>query len=322
LISGEIGITIYINKMKAERLKKAAPWFIGGLTTAFIFANIAGSAYFNHTFLRPRRKKNLSSDLTGYVPEAAYTTEEFQFRSDDGLLISALHLEPSKTNGHAILICHGLAHDKLSGIRYVQYLLKEGYRLILMDFRNHGQSEGTITTYGHFEKQDLLGAIRYLRKNNFHGKIGILGASMGASIALITAAETEEISGMVLDSPFGSLQKMCSAWAVKTTHFPEIFLKLPMNLAYCWLYFMHRFWVPELEPALAARKLKCPVFLIHGGKDQRIPPEHSRSIFENLSSEKELWIVEDVDHLGVYLNHPEEYQQRVLKFFHKSLQVS
>ena len=305
--------------MKAERLKKAAPWFVGGVTTAFVLANIAGSAYFNYNFLRPRRKKNLSSDLTGYIPEADYTSHEFQFRSGDGVLISALQLQPPKANGHAILVCHGLAHDKLSGVRYVQYLLQEGYRLVLMDFRNHGQSEGTITTYGYYEKQDLLGTIRYLRQIGFQGKIGVLGASMGASIALMTAVETDEICGMVLDSPFASLNKMCAAWAEKTTYFPEIFLRLPIHLAYCWLYMTYRFWVPEIEPAMAARKLKCPVFLIHGGADQRIPAEHSRQIFENLSGDKELWVAEDVDHLGVYLNHAEEYRQRVLGFFRKNL---
>lgn len=305
--------------MKVERLKKAAPWLLGGLTTGFVLANLAGSAYFNHTFLRPRRKKNLSSDLTDYIPEARYTTREVQFRSNDGILISALHLKPFQANGHAVLVCHGLAHDKLSGVRYVQYLLNEGYELVLMDFRNHGQSEGSITTYGHFEKQDLLGTIGYLRDQGFQGKLGILGASMGAAVALLTAAETNEISGMVLDSPFASLQQMCNAWARKTTKFPELFIKLPVQLAYCWLFLMYRFWVPGIAPSVSAQSVRCPVFLIHGGADQRIPSNHSEQIYENLPGEKELWIVQDADHLGVYLKNPEEYQERVLGFFRKHL---
>jgi pimeloyl-ACP methyl ester carboxylesterase len=305
--------------MKLEHLKTAAPWLLGGLTTSFILANIAGSAYFNHTFLRPRKKKNNSSDLTGFVPEAEYTTHEFQFRSSDNVLISALHLRPLNSNGHAILVCHGLAHDKSSGIRYVQYLLKDGYDLVLMDFRNHGQSEGSITTYGFFEKHDLLGTIRYLRDKGFQGKLGVLGASMGASIALLTAPETSDISGMVLDSPFASLQEMCNEWARKTTKFPDLFIKLPVQLAYCWLFLTYRFWVPEIAPAISAQSVRCPVFLIHGGADQRIPSFHSRQIYERLTGEKELWIVDKVDHLGVYLTHPEEYQRRVLTFFRKHL---
>gem|GEM_PF-6994690 len=142
---------------------------------------------------------------------------------------------------------------------------------------------------------------------------------MGASIALMTAPETNEISAMVLDSPFASLNKMCAAWACKATRFPELFVRLPVHLAYCWLFLMYRFWVPEIEPAVSARRLRCPIFLIHGGADNRIPPDHSRDIFENVPGEKELWIADDVDHLGVYLNHTEEYQRRVLGFFGKHL---
>jgi uncharacterized protein len=306
-------------KAEAGRLRKAAPWVLGGLTGAFLVANLAGSAYFNYTFLRPRRKRNFSSDLADFVPEVEYSTHEFEFRSADGVRISALQLEPARPNGHAILICHGLAHDKLSGIRYVQYLLREGYALFLMDFRNHGQSEGKITTYGHYERQDLLGIIQYLRDHGFNGRLGILGASMGASIALLTAAECDQISAIVLDSPFSSLKKISTEWACRMTRFPEPFLQFPIRLSYWWLYLNYKFWIPEIEPAAAARKLRCPIFLIHGGADEKIPASHSREIFINVPGEKELWIVDDVGHLGVYLNHPNEYQDRVLNFFNKNL---
>src|SRR5688572_12437886 len=256
---------------QSGRLKTALPWVVGGLTAAFALANFAGSAYFNYTFLRPKRKKNRSSDLTGYTPEAEYRTQEFHFRSFDGVMISAIRLEPVRPNGHVILVCHGLAHDKYSGVRYVQYLLRAGYTLVHLDFRNHGESEGTITTYGFYEKRDLLCAIDFLQHQGFEGKIGILGASMGASIALMTAADCEAISALVLDSPFSSLQKISTEWACQLTRCPEALLQLSIRLAYCWLYLAYRFWVPEIEPAVYARKLRIPVFLIHGESDSKIP---------------------------------------------------
>ena len=305
--------------IQSGRLKKAVPWVLGGLTGAFALATFVGSAYFQYTFLRPRRKKNFSSDLTDYVPEADYKTHEFQFESFDRVIISGILLEPDRPNGHAILICHGLAHDKYSGVRYVQYLLREGYTLALIDFRNHGQSEGSITTYGYYEKKDLLGAIRFLRDRGFKGKLGILGASMGASIALMTAAESGDITALVLDSPFSSLQKISTEWACQITRCPAAILQLSIRMAYCWLYLAHRFWVPEVEPAMYARRLRIPVFLIHGGADVKIPAHHSRTIYENLCGDKELWIVDNAGHLGVYLNHAKEYQNRVLNFFAKHL---
>lgn len=305
--------------LHAGRLKKAFPWVLGGLTGAFALANFAGSAYFNHTFLRPKRKKNFSSDLTGYVPEADYTTHEFHFESFDGVTIAGIILEPSHSNGRTILICHGLAHDKYSGVRYVQYLLREGYTLALIDFRNHGESQGTITTYGFYEKRDLMGAIQYLRQSGFSGSIGILGASMGASIALMTAVDCDDVSALVLDSPFSSLQRISTEWACQVTRCPEVVLQLSIRMAYCWLYLAYRFWVPEIEPAVMARRLRSPVFLIHGGADTRIPVHHSQAIYENLQGEKELWIVDNVGHLEVYLHHAQEYEQRVLDFFHRHL---
>jgi pimeloyl-ACP methyl ester carboxylesterase len=321
LISWAIDTSIYGNNMKFEtgRLKKAAPWVLGGLSGTFLLMNFIASAYFKNAFLRPRRKKNFSSDLSGFVPQAEYVTEEFQFRSLDGVLISAIRLVPSRTNGHVILVCHGLAHDKYSGIRYVQYLLRNGYTLILIDFRNHGASEGNITTYGYYEKQDLLAAIRYLREEGFTGRIGILGASMGASIALLTAVACEEITALVLDSPFSSLKKISTEWACQLTRCPEALLQLSIQMAYCWLFLAYRFWVPEVEPAVMARKLRCPIFLIHGGADQKIAVHHSRIIYENVPGNKELWVVEEAGHLEVYLHHPEEYENRVLQFFQKNL---
>ena len=306
-------------KLESGRLKKAAPWVLGGLTGAFLFANFAGSAYFHYSFIRPKRKKNSSSDLTDYVPETVYTTEEFQFNSFDSILISGIRLVPQNPNGHVILVCHGLAHDKYSGVRYVQYLLRAGYTLVLMDFRNHGKSEGKITTYGFYEKRDLLGLILYLRKSGFSGRIGILGASMGASIALLTAGDCDEIDALVLDSPFSSLKRISTEWACQVTRCPEAMLQLSIRLAYCWLYLAYRFWVPEIEPAAVARKLHRPVFLIHGAADKKISAYHSRAIYENLPAEKEIWLVEQAGHLEAYLTHAQEYEQRVLAFFERNL---
>jgi pimeloyl-ACP methyl ester carboxylesterase len=305
--------------LRADRWK-AAGWVVGGTAGLFVAANVASSLYFQHRFLRPARKLNNTSDLNGYVPEAKYTTTKLEMRSTDGLRISALLLTPEKENGHAVIVCHGLRHDKNSGIRFVQYLLNEGYRLLLIDFRNHGESEGRITTYGYYEKNDLLAAIKYLRESlGASGKIAILGASMGASIALMAAAETKDLHALILDSPFASLREITFEWAIQMTRLPKFVLLLPMNLAYLWLLIFTRCSVPEVEPWEKAKQIKCPLFLIHGGADKMIPPHHSRRIFESACGQKEIWIIDRAEHLGVYIADQTEYQRRVLHFLRKNL---
>ena len=307
-------------RSRTSRFKQAAGWVVGSAAGLFVAANVASSLYFQHRFLRPARKDNKTSSLTGYVPEAKYTTTKLEMRSADGLRISGLLLTPEKENGHAVIICHGLAHDKNSGIRFVQYLLSEGYRLLLIDFRNHGESEGRITTYGYFEKKDLLAAIRYLRESlGASARIGILGASMGASIALMAAAETSDLHALILDSPFASLRQITLEWAIQMTRLPKFLLLLPVNLAYLWLLIFARCSVPEVEPWEKAKRIRCPLLLIHGGADKMIPPHHSRRIFESAGGQKEIWIIEHAEHLGVYIADQPEYQRRVLRFFRKNL---
>lgn len=305
---------------KKRSLLRNGLWFAGGASAMLLASSFAASAYFNYAFLRPRRKRNQTSDLSEFTPEVSYTTRTVAFWSQDGIQLSALLLEPVDANGAAIIVCHGLAHDKYSGVRFVQYLLRSGFTLLLIDFRNHGESQGWITTYGFYEKYDLMAAIHFLRNGaGIRGRIGVLGASMGASIAILTAAESNEIHAVVADSPFASLRTMTTQWALQTTRMPEFLVLPPLLLAYLWLRVLFRCRVNDVEPARRVRDIHCPLFLIHGGSDQKIPPSHSRDILENASVPTELWIDAEAGHLGVYLKNPQEYQERVSSFFRKNL---
>jgi dipeptidyl aminopeptidase/acylaminoacyl peptidase len=307
-------------KLRRNAWRKRAAWSAAGLLGGFLLANLVTSAYISRNLVRPRRKKNRTSDLTDFTPELRYETYPVRFYTSDGIRISALLLEPESSNGHAIIVCHGFRHNKNSAVRFVQYLIREGYTLLLVDFRNHGESDGDITSYGYYEKNDLHGAVDFLKNRvQIPGEIGILGASMGASIALIAASENKEVKALVLDSPFSSLKQITIDRISQITHLPKPVLQLPMRLAYGWMQKLERIDVPAVEPGSRAKDIECPLFLIHGAKDDVIPVGHSRTIFDNVRSEKELWIVEQAGHLGSYPADPAEYQTRVLNFFQKNL---
>src|SRR5262245_48775158 len=109
--------------------KKRAAWSAAGILGGFFFANLVTSLYISRSLLRPKRKKNRTSDLTGFIPEIKYDTYPIRFYASDGVRISALILEPEFPNGNAIIVCHGFRHSKNSAIRFVQYLIREGYTL-------------------------------------------------------------------------------------------------------------------------------------------------------------------------------------------------
>jgi pimeloyl-ACP methyl ester carboxylesterase len=297
---------------------KAIPWAATGLAGAFAAANFAVGYYISQEMIRPKRKINRTS-FNDFVPEVDYTLETCSFSSYDECPLSALLLRPAKSNGKIILICHGIRHDKRSGIRFVQYLLKNGYTLMLIDFRNHGESGGCITTYGYHEKEDLRSAVRYLRNKGLTGPLGVLGASMGAAVALQAAAGFDDIQALVLDSPFASLEQIAFEQTIGVTRLPRFAVYLPVQLACLWSRYVEDFPVSEVSPLLSTQSLKCPIFLIHGDADRKIGVHHSRQIFEIAPEPKELWICEGAGHLGTYLKDPQEYQKRVLDFFRKHL---
>jgi uncharacterized protein len=297
---------------------KAVPWAATGLAGAFAVANFAVGYYISQEMMRPRRKINRPSAFN-FVPEIKYTLESCSFKSYDNCPLSAILLHPENPNGKVILICHGIRHDKRSGIRFVQYLLKDGYTLLLMDFRNHGESGGHITTYGYHEKEDLRAAVRFVRNQGLTGSLGVLGASMGAAVALQAAAGFDEIRALVLDSPFASLEQIAFEQTIGVTRLPKFAIYLPVQLACWWSRYVEDFPVSEVSPLLSAQSLKCPLFLIHGDADRKIGVHHSRQIFETAPEPKELWICEGADHLGTYLKNPQEYQRRVLNFFRQHL---
>jgi uncharacterized protein len=197
--------------------------------------------------------------------------------------------------------------------------LKDGFTLMLIDFRNHGESGGGITTYGYHEKEDLRSAVHYLREQGFTGSLGVLGASMGAAVALQAAAGFEHIRAMVLDSPFASLEQIVLEQTIGVTKLPRFAVYLPMQVACWWSRYVEDFPVSEVSPLLSAQSLKCPIFLIHGDADRKIGVHHSRQIFNAAPEPKELWICEGAGHLGTYLKDPQEYEKRVLDFFRKHL---
>lgn len=297
---------------------KAVPWAATGFAGAFAAINFAVGYYISQEMIRPKRKINRTS-FSNFVPEVNYTLQTCSFQSYDECPLSAIVLHPEKPNDKIILICHGIRHDKRSGIRFVQYLLKEGYTLMMLDFRNHGESGGCITTYGYHEKEDLRAAVQYLRKQGLTGSLGVLGASMGAAVALQAAAGFDDIQALVVDSPFASLEQIALEQTIGITKLPRFAVYLPMQVACWWSKYVEDFPVSEVSPWFSAQSLKCPIFLIHGDADRKIGVHHSRQIFDAAPEPKELWICEGAGHLGTYLKDPQEYQKRVLDFFRKHL---
>ncbi|MBM4134538.1 MAG: hypothetical protein FJ245_12325 [Nitrospira sp.] len=105
--------------------------------------------------------------------------------SDSGRSTSEPPSAPPEACG-TIIVGHGYPFDKANILRHPLFLHAR-FHLLLLDFRYFGDSNGTYTTAGLLETEDIAAAVSYLEQRNDVDpeRIGALGFSMSAATFLL-----------------------------------------------------------------------------------------------------------------------------------------
>ncbi len=243
-----------------------------------------------------------------------------QFYSSEGQIkLTGWVIRHEQVAENLVIICHGLHSSKSEDLPLAAFLFRNGFDCFLFDFRAHGESSGFFSNLGYREKEDLLGAIRFVETEHLtlDGKVIVIGISMGAAVSLLTAAETDRIQLLVSDSSYAD------GMSLLKKNFPLFFHGLPRKYFWsiCWGMLKKVGKYPENpdSPLDAVKKLKhSPVFFIHGEQDKTIPVSHTKALFKKFSSQKKfLWIVPETDHAEAYEKQPVLYQEKLLAFLGK-----
>jgi pimeloyl-ACP methyl ester carboxylesterase len=186
----------------------------------------------------------------------------------------------------SLIYLHGVMDNRMSSAGVLSYFLKQGFDVVAYDSRAHGESGGTICSYGIHEKEDLRQVVSTLKP----GPVLLFGSSLGAAVALQLAASDERISAVIAAETFSDLRTVAIERA------PWFFTRGAITRAFANVELEGQFKLDEASPVLAASKITAPVLLIHGEKDADTSPAHSRRIFEALKSSKRLILVPDAGH--------------------------
>jgi len=158
------------------------------------------------TAYRALSPRHFPNEITPAFFNISY--QEVTFPASDGLLLSAWFI-PSPAAKATIICCHGYPANKSDILPTVSFLYPD-FNLLLFDFRGNGESQGKLVTFGLRESRDILGAIKYLRKQPETKKIpiGIYGYSLGGAVALKTSTLTDEIKAIVTASTYANFPEM------------------------------------------------------------------------------------------------------------------
>jgi dipeptidyl aminopeptidase/acylaminoacyl peptidase len=285
------------------------------LIAIVVVAFVGISAYLGYSMTKVER---LTIEETPANRGLAYEDIKFPSREDKltlrGWYLLYLDSEP------IIIMGHGAgghrADPSINMLGIASELVEHGYNVLMFDFRGHGESEGERLSAGYHEKKDMLGAIDFVRGRGFE-HIGVLGFSMGATTALMAAAEDINIDGVVADSSFADLTGIMEREFKERSGFPGFFLT-PVLFMVKIMYGVDFTAVKPVETV--AEIAPRPILFIHGEEDTLIPLEHVYRLKEaSENPQNELWIAPNAAHVRAYVENQAEYINKITAFFDEAL---
>ena len=243
--------------------------------------------------------------------------EDFVVQAQDGVSLKGWKVRPPAPNGDWVLLYHGVSDNRTGVLGHAEFLLRNGYNVVMMDSREHGESGGEMCTYGWVERHDTVAITNALWAGEKVRHLYALGVSMGAAIALQSAAIEPRIEAVAAEDPFADLREVSYDYAgldVSPTLGRTVFRPASI-LALNSVRKEGGFEPDDVSPRKAVASRPFAVLLICGTSDHRIPCRHAQKIYESARGPKEIWVVKGAGHAAALGYAPAEYQKRVLMLF-------
>lgn len=250
--------------------------------------------------------------------ELGMAYEEIQFKTEDGLTLSAWWIPGNRQADSAILMVHGHNASRHEAMRDADALHQQGHSLLLIDLRHSGKSDPSFISMGYHERKDIHAAVNYLKEERSAQQIGIVGYSMGAATAIMAMAENDQIQAGWFDSSFTDLDSVIQFKGEQEYGIPpNPVLSGVVRSLYEWRGQLNTETPTPLNRIgdIAPR----PVMIIHGTADQVTPVAHAHELYEAAQAPKALWIIPDGKHTQAWQADREKAQCLMTAFFGKHL---
>lgn len=189
----------------------------------------------------------------------------------------AAWLLPVAESDSSLIILHGWGGNAELMLPMALPFHRAGINVLLIDARNHGLSDSdTFSSLPRFA-EDLDHAITWLRQQHPQRcrRLALLGHSVGAGAALLSAARTPGLNAVISISAFAHPEWMMKRY-LQRLHLPGPLLNL--ILGYVQWVIGHRFG--EIAPIRTVCNIDCPILLVHGKADTTVPVEDARAIID------------------------------------------
>ncbi len=253
--------------------------------------------------------------------KASYAIENISETSTfDGHIIPGDYINSGDEHDKLVIMIHGLGGNRYTNYPVAKYFVEMGYDVITFDQRSSNENTAERTTYGYWEKYDVIDLIDYAEKKYPGINIGIWGTSFGGATAIQAVASLDDqskIDFMILDCPLGNVEYMISAEMDKmNTGIPTDYM--------LWLGNMINkqklgFSYEDANSINIAKKVNVPSLIINSKADEMTPFFMGEEIYNNINCDnKEIWTVDDSEHACIWEDHTYEYKLEMDEFISSS----
>jgi alpha-beta hydrolase superfamily lysophospholipase len=145
------------------------------------------------------------------LADAGPTSKDLVLKTADGVPIAATYYPPQLPGQRpSVILLHMLNRTRADWTGFARALSEAGYATLAIDLRGHGESTRGVGSWQGFTPddfgamvQDVAAGHAYLKKapDADGGRLAVIGASIGANVALRYGAREPSVRTLVLLSP-------------------------------------------------------------------------------------------------------------------------
>ena len=221
-----------------------------------------------------------SAAIEGTPRQTDLEFEDIFFTTRDGVRLNGWFV-PHPNARSTLIWFHGNAGNishRVENIKLLHDLVQ--VNIFIFDYRGYGRSDGRPSEEGtYLDGEAALQLIRKKIGTDAEKRIVLFGRSLGAAIAAEMATRFPS-QGLILESPFISIAAMARV----------VFPLLPIG----------PFLQTQYDVRAKISRIKVPLLVLHGERDEIVPFEHGKTVFDAAPEQKKFFPIAGAAHNDTY----------------------
>ncbi len=239
-------------------------------------------------------------------------------RAQDGVMLDAAFVPGVKKDDGVkrlpVVFAHGVYQVRESNLWLIRHLVSNGFDVLALDMRAHGESRGAATTFGVLEKRDVCHVMDEAQTQNLVGeKFITMGLSLGAGCMLQHAAIDSRVAGVCAIAPFQDVKNAVMTYRDK--YFSYVTMERALK-SFEYAAARSGFDMHEASAVKAVSQLTVPVLYLVGERDSNLSQtRHTRPLLDATPAGLgRIQLVPGATHFNIQKGRFPEFNRAVVEF--------